>query len=553
MAMTFKIHPAIGIARVGDSPDQFYLAPEGEGDLPIECNALGETTHDKEGAEPVITTFKDPQGRIKRQAARFRVFAYDQTNPTGSELKVGDTVSFVQQQTGQLITATLLDIQWTVYLANKKSSWYQFQELDGEHGYPASHPLRNPAITDNESRRRLIIDPGPQTVSFGPPTPRTAKFAAGVNPQSPQSFPPPLSPHSVDYLGELMVTQQNGHNRLIVLGGRGNSGSVRTGLGEPSIQNYANNDGWFDDISDGPVTATLIGQVVKVDGRDPVPLEAGQTGVAVDDPAWVIVGYPRFAPQIVDIITLNELVLDLAIHQFAFRPEMFGVPPFDPSLPLPQTDLAWRIWREQARWNPDYYPHFYRDIWPILSRPVNYAYVMDMDAFTGGDPHNDSPGQNGNFDPDLISIPPYHGQDPAQERQFRARRKFLFEVLRRPGEENQFTRPLSPGQSYSVDSSQYRRKESTHSAKLTGDLENRLIAMPYLCGDNPLSNSVVSKFLRLTDTTLFLLGQWAAGKFINENREDIPVDKAPVVKTGRQLDQGVLSNALGAHSAPVAR
>lgn len=343
MAMTFKIHPAIGIARVGDSPDQFYLVPEGEGDLPIECNALGETTHDKEGAEPVITTFKDPQGRIKRQAARFRVFAYDQTNPTGSELKVGDTVSFVQQQTGQLITATLLDIQWTVYLANKKSSWYQFQELDGEHGYPASHPLRNPAITDNESRRRLIIDPGPQTVSFGPPTPRTAKFAAGVNPQSPQSFPPPLSPHSVDYLGELMVTQQNGHNRLIVLGGRGNSGSVRTGLGEPSIQNYANNDGWFDDISDGPVTATLIGQVVKVDGRDPVPLEAGQTGVAVDDPAWVIVGYPRFAPQIVDIITLNELVLDLAIHQFAFRPEMFGVPPFDPSLPLPQTDLAWRI------------------------------------------------------------------------------------------------------------------------------------------------------------------------------------------------------------------
>ena len=27
MPMTFKIHPAIGIARVGDSPDQFYLGP----------------------------------------------------------------------------------------------------------------------------------------------------------------------------------------------------------------------------------------------------------------------------------------------------------------------------------------------------------------------------------------------------------------------------------------------------------------------------------------------------------------------------------------------
>ena len=86
------------------------------------------------------------------------------------------------------------------------------------------------------------------------------------------------------------------------------------------------------------------------------------------------------------------------------------------------------------------------------------------------------------------------------------------------------TRPLSPGQGYSVDRSHYRRQESTHSARLTGDLQNRLVAMPYLCGDNPLSNSVVSKFLRLTDTMLFLLGQWAVGKFINEKREDIPID-----------------------------
>jgi hypothetical protein len=549
MPMTFKIHPAIGIARVGDSPDEFYLAPEGPGDLPIECNASGITTPDAQGIEPVITTFKDSQGRIKRQAARFRVFAYDESNPKGSELKVGDTISFVQPQTGQLITATLVDIHWTVYLANKKSSWYQFQELDGEHGYPASHPLRNPTITDNETRRRLIIDPGPQSVSLGTRLPPTAKFAAGVNPQSPQSFPPPLSPNSIDYLGELMATQQDGHDRLIVLGGRGNSGSVRTGLGEPSIQNYANNDGWFDDISDGPVTATLIGKIVKVDGRDPLPTETGGISAVVDDPAWVIVGYPRFAPQIVDIITLNELVEDLSIRQFAFRPEIFGVPPFDPSRPPPQTDDGWRIWREQARWNPDYYPHFYRDIWPILSRPVKYAYVMDMDAFTGGDPHNNTPGQNGNFDPDLIGIPPYHGQDPAQEQQFRARRKFLFEVLRRPGEENQFTRPLSPGQTYSVERS-HSRKESTHSARLTGDLENRLIAMPYLCGDNPLSNSVVSKFVRLTDTVLFLLSQWAAGKFINEQREDIPIDTGPVVKTGRQIDQGVLSNALGGAFCP---
>ena len=262
-------------------------------------------------------------------------------------------------------------------------------------------------------------------------------------------------------------------------------------------------------------------------------------------------GYPRFAPQIIDIITLNEAVEDIAIRQYAFRPEIYGLPPFDPSTPPPQTEDAWRNWREQARWNTDYYPHFYRDIWPILSRPQQYQWVMDRDAFAGGDPHNDTPGAKGNLDPDLLSIPPYHGQDPAEEQTFRARRRFIYEVLRRPGEENQFTRPLSPGQSYSADTSHYVRKLSAHSPRLTGDLQNRLIAMPYLCGDNPLSNTVVSKFLRLTDTMLFLLGQWALGKFINEKREDIPIDAdGGAVKTGSQLDQGVLSNGLGGSFCP---
>ena len=272
--------------------------------------------------------------------------------------------------------------------------------------------------------------------------------------------------------------------------------------------------------------------------------------MTVDDPAWVIVGYPRFAPQILDMVTLNEVVEDLAIRQFAFRPEMYGIPPFDPSTPSPKTDEAWRVWREQARWNPDYYPHFYRDIWPILSRPQQFSWVMDFDPFTGGDPHNDTPGQHGNLDPDLLGIPPYHGQDPAEEQRFRALRKFVFEVLRRPGEENQLTRPLSPGQIGSAHNPEYHRQTSTHSAALTGDLQNRLVAMPYLCGDNPLSNLVVSKFLRLTDTMLFLLGQWALGNFINEKREDIPIQSAGAgAKTGRQLDLGVLSNALGSPSA----
>src|SRR5205085_9595167 len=145
-----------------------------------------------------------------------------------------------------------------------------------------------------------------------------AQFAQGQNKGYAQSFPPPLQPFSITTLGGLMATQQTTeqgiYNRLVVLGGYGNSGSMISGFGQPSIQTYANNDGWFDDISDGPVMAQVSYNVLQKDPHDPnkwVP--TGQTGTAtVDVAAWVIVGYPRYAPQITDIITMDDLIYDLA-------------------------------------------------------------------------------------------------------------------------------------------------------------------------------------------------------------------------------------------------
>ena len=48
------IHPAIGIARVGNSPDGWFLGPEAPGPHPVPPGG-----------------FKDDQCRVKRQAARF--------------------------------------------------------------------------------------------------------------------------------------------------------------------------------------------------------------------------------------------------------------------------------------------------------------------------------------------------------------------------------------------------------------------------------------------------------------------------------------------------
>lgn len=537
MATTLKIHPAIGIARLGNSPDEFYLAPEEPGALPLECDEEGKPVPGECGKEVRVSQFKDGKGRVLRQAARFRVYIYDDKSPDGREIKIGEEieVAAVQQgnlqgsPSGQLVTGTLVDISWTVYLANKKAVWYHFKELEGEHGYSKNHPLRNADITEKHLRQKLIIDPGPQTVS-SVASPHSAEFAQRKNPNTAQTFPPPLEPASITTLGEIKAHVQDDHGRLIVLGGYGNSGSALTGLGQPVIEHYANNDGWFDDTSDGPVTAMLTIQVTSIDGRPvppPPPSSPPQLAYyAVDDGAWVIVGYPRFAPQIVDIVTMDDVVYDVAVRQFAEDINMYGVPPFDGTQKPPsEKDLP--VWRELAVWNPDYYPFFQRDIWPILQRPYNYQWVMDFDSFAGGDPHNTTPGSNGNMDPDWLSVAPYAGEPPLEREQRRQRRMFIYNVLRQPGMENQLTTAPFPGQ--------------------PGNLP---LAMPFLCGDNPLTNVAASKFLRLTDTQLFLLRQWAEGKFINEKTEPLAAPAEPADRSGASIDRGVLSNLLGGAFCP---
>jgi len=500
----YKIHPAIGIARVGNSPDSFYLAPERTGAPPIDCGPDGVPIV-KDGVEQPVTQYKDAKNRIRRQAARFRIYVYDDDNPKGREVKIGDTISATavtgKGQSGQAITGKLVDIQWTVYLANKKASWYEFKQLEGEHGYGPSHPLRNAAITDPVLRQKLIIDPGPRTVSWVTKSQRTASFGRSTSPGTTETFPPDgLKPSSIDTLGQLMsTTDSDGNNRLLVLGGLGSSGSCQAGFGQPSIHHYANNDGWFDDTSDGPITAKLVVQVETIDGVPAGTLKMQKT-IPVDSHAWVVTGYPRYAPQIVDIVTMDDLVYDVAVRTANYAPLIYS----------------------NGQYNRDYIVYFWRDIWPILQRPFSYQFVADVDPIDGGDPHETGPGSGGNFDPGPLSIPPFDGEDPVERQNNAYRRNFLYRVLRKAGREN----------SLYVDSEK------------PGGI---LYAMPLLCGDNPLSNDVPSKFLRLTETMLFLLRQWADGKFLNEQLEDIQPEPLP---DGVALDRGVLSNGLGGAFCP---
>ncbi|MFF4315275.1 LodA/GoxA family CTQ-dependent oxidase [Streptomyces sp. NPDC001507] len=243
-----KIHPAIGVARVGNSKETPFIGPESPDQQPAD-----------------LGSYKDGSGAIRRQAARFRVYGYNAAGEVVRELKPGD--------------AGVSEIQWTVHLANKKAAWYQFHvPLDIPEGNtlaPEQYGRRNADVVGAD-RKKLVIDPGSRTVR-GSMT-ETQKFDSGK-----------IMDKAV-YLGEIS-TQSDG--RLLVLGGRGNSASYKNS----PITGVANNDTWYDDVSDGPVTAK-----VRIDGTE-----------LTATPAWVVVGPPHYAPGVKSVRTLYDLLFDVFV------------------------------------------------------------------------------------------------------------------------------------------------------------------------------------------------------------------------------------------------
>lgn len=243
------IYPGIGIARIGNSTqeDGFYIGPE----VP----------------NPPLTPTggtRDSSGAIMRQAARFRIYGYNAAGQVVKELGPDDA-----------------EITWTAHLVNRKAQWYQFQAaLDIPEAATMSVPLRN-ATMKGDARKLLAIDPGPRSITGTNTSGKNYHFDTGTF----EGTPVPLGEIRTDEAG-----------RLLVLGGLGKSASPgNTPIFNPADPDSFNNaDGWYDDISDGPVSATLL-----IDGRE-VPV----------DEAWVAVGPPNYAPDIISWRTLYELLED---------------------------------------------------------------------------------------------------------------------------------------------------------------------------------------------------------------------------------------------------
>src|SRR5215212_127531 len=244
-----RIHPAIGIARVGGSAEGYFIGPE---------------VPNYDGTPPPnYGGWKDDDGQVLRQVARFRVYGYDDSGNVVGEVTPGGDV----------------ELTWRVHVANCKAAWYDFDEamdipsFDGSQGTaPKQSGLRNSDVGD---RSQLVIDPGPREIRGRNKQGKQYAFTGG------KFFGKevPLGELRTDDAGRLLYFPAHGHSA--------------SRSGDPAVT-FANNTGWHDDIADGPVQAavTIAGRSLSVEH------------------AWVVVAPPDYAPGIMAVVTMYDVIAE---------------------------------------------------------------------------------------------------------------------------------------------------------------------------------------------------------------------------------------------------
>lgn len=427
--MKLKISPSVGVARLGNSHKQFCLSPDEIGGLPFEADASG----NKLGP---IKNFKDDESQVRRQGQLFNILDADGNEITAKSPNVAS-------------------MKWTVHLANKKAAWYQYSELEGNllYGEHNSYKnrgveLRNPDLKTEKERQTLIIDPGPRSVSG--PNQSIAFDKNSVPSGYPAQFPPDhvTSGTPITTLGDLKTDDEG---RLIVLGGYGNAG------GNEPLTSYGGSNTWHDDISDGPVYCTIT----------------YKDGTEVSLQAWVIIGSPDFAPEIVNISALSDTMFDVGVRCFNMTPRMC----------------------KDGVFNTNYKVNYQRDILPIIRRFAGYQWVANVQSMSA-------------FASNIFDF-----SDPSEAN--KQNRQNYFSYFRRPNDK------LNP----------VPNEPQSQLFKMNGN--DSFPMMPLNSGSNSVSNETIVKFCALNDTQYFMFKQWADGHFENNpNYAPFPVSKEDEASVG---------------------
>ncbi len=271
----YHIHPAVGVARMGNSTKGVQLAPEVPWGAALGEYYDGGISHLAEtDVAQKAAQFRGSEGGIRRSAARFRIFeySYEETFNLG-DFDFSDYGYSKSKIEVKEVTTAEFEIEWELTLCNKKNN-----DLD------------------------------PNSVS-------KTLTATGSAPTGTEIF----KQGDRLMLGEALVEADG---QLVLIGSRGNVQTFDAGNGNPKklaldANGAPTNDNmsgsvseesmWTpfveDDAADGPVKATI-------------KLKGGTEEFTAA--AWSVVALPRFGGDIIPIVSLYDLALSHALD---------GVPP----------------------------------------------------------------------------------------------------------------------------------------------------------------------------------------------------------------------------------
>jgi hypothetical protein len=201
---------------------------------------------------------------IKPQAARFRIY------------KVEVDANENEVVTEEIVAGSDIEIEWIVSLANRKAAAFRIADTLAR---AASPGLRNHGL----DRNKLVISANGSVTGSGangPVLSGTIEFAK----------PRARGTKVTDIVLATLRTDEAG--RLLVVGGPGTSGS----LPNAAIDVFSDNDGWYDSVSDGPISANLR---IQGDSQPVIP-------------AWVLITVPRYAPGIRGLVTWYDRAVSMA-------------------------------------------------------------------------------------------------------------------------------------------------------------------------------------------------------------------------------------------------
>jgi hypothetical protein len=216
--------------------------------------------------------FRGADHGIKPQAARFRIYKVD--------IDASENETVIEG----VVPGGGIEIAWSVSLANRKAAGYQ---IGATLARAASPGLRNNGL----DREKLVIAASGTVPGIGT-VPGSATGGLVLSGAIEFAIPGATGPKVENITLATLRTDAAG--RLLVVGGLGKSGSPSP-IDAP-LPLFSDNDGWYDSVSDGPVSATL-----RIQGQDQAVV-----------PAWVVVTVPRYAPGTYGIVTWYDRAVSMA-------------------------------------------------------------------------------------------------------------------------------------------------------------------------------------------------------------------------------------------------